>query len=1072
MPSTYTLNNGIELIATGEQSGTWGDTTNTNLELLDTALDGQVTVTLASAGSSGSPNTLPISDGAASNGRNRMVIFDDSSDLGATAYVQLTPNDAEKIIYVRNSLSGSRSILFFQGTYSASNDYEVPAGTTAILFFDGAGSGAVAANVFNNAHFDALNVVGQAKITTGSGNTYPTASTSADELIVSNLTASAPSGITIFSDNASSGNIFFGDEDDADNGRIVYDHSTATGNPSMAFSTSATEAMRIDSSQRVLIGDTTGRSGFGKKLEIMANDSLASISLVRASNSTGASAFLSHKARGTLATPLIVQDDDNTLQLTAHPYDGTDYGSQSARISMHIDGTPGANDTPGRIMFETTADGASTVTERMRITQAGNVEIGFSDSDVNGKLNVKGDVGIRNYLATSNPTGGAFSFTDPDSSTIIGILRVGDDDGSSSSVADLQIISYGSADDDGGGNIRFINARYSKETGLIKSSRQSTNTGYMDFYTENGSGLQKAMRIDSGQQVLIGALGSSVTVNSDEAGLQLTNSGALSHISQARFRANSSSPIHYFSKSRSTTTGTYGTIVQDADAAGQIIWTADDGVDSNSQVAAISANVDGTPGANDMPGRLVFSTTSDGASSVTERMRINNEGYVKIGDSGDPSYLLHVGGSTGGAHFGYDKDNNDLWLASEYDASGTTEVVFTMKTRSGGNWRYGGIWKDANKLRLTGGGTNSDITTNTTAITIDEGERLLIGLTSDIGTGHGLQVNDDTTIMTFEGTTTGANGVRYIKSRASSAGSNTVVADGDDVGFLDFRVDDGTDYASRTAIITSAVDGTPGTNDTPGRLVFYTTADGSSSSTERMRIDSSGKVLIGTTTQNFSRLNFPQDQYIGFQSGNSTAGGLRFEDNGGFASAEIRFQGVGSNQQAEIIFSTGDSPGSENMSERARITNNGITFNGDTAAANALDDYEEGTFVPAISFDGGTTGIVYNIQAGRYTKVGNMVTVWIHIYISNKGSSTGQARIGGLPYTITHPSGSYNTFAPMGDRGNLNTSGRIVSAYISTGNDYFPLYSGGFDGSNNSQVNQSMFENITEIDITLSYPAS
>jgi hypothetical protein len=156
MPSTYTLNNGIELIATGEQSGTWGNTTNTNLELLDTALDGQVTVTLASAGTSGSPNTLPISDGTASNGRNRMVIFDDSSDLGATAYVQLTPNDAEKIIYVRNSLSGSRSILLFQGTYNASNDYEVPAGTTAVIYFDGAGTGAVAANVFNNAYFDSL----------------------------------------------------------------------------------------------------------------------------------------------------------------------------------------------------------------------------------------------------------------------------------------------------------------------------------------------------------------------------------------------------------------------------------------------------------------------------------------------------------------------------------------------------------------------------------------------------------------------------------------------------------------------------------------------------------------------------------------------------------------------------------------------------------------------------------------------------------------------------------------------------------------------------------------------------
>jgi hypothetical protein len=160
MPSTYTLNNGIELIATGEQSGTWGDTTNVNLGLIDTALDGQVTITLPAAGSSGSPNALAISDGSASNGRNRLVVFDDGGDLGATAFVQLTPNDAEKIVYIRNNLSGGRAITLFQGTYNASNDYEVPAGTTAVVFFDGGGSGAVAANVFNNAYFDSLRLGG------------------------------------------------------------------------------------------------------------------------------------------------------------------------------------------------------------------------------------------------------------------------------------------------------------------------------------------------------------------------------------------------------------------------------------------------------------------------------------------------------------------------------------------------------------------------------------------------------------------------------------------------------------------------------------------------------------------------------------------------------------------------------------------------------------------------------------------------------------------------------------------------------------------------------------------------
>jgi hypothetical protein len=160
MPSTYTLNNGIELIATGEQSGTWGDTTNLNLGLVDTALDGQVTVTLPAAGTSGAPNALPISDGAASNGRNRLIIFADGGDLGATAFVQLTPNDAEKIVYIRNNLSGGRAITLFQGTYNAANDYEVPAGTTAVVFFNGGGSGAVAANVFNNAFFDSLRLGG------------------------------------------------------------------------------------------------------------------------------------------------------------------------------------------------------------------------------------------------------------------------------------------------------------------------------------------------------------------------------------------------------------------------------------------------------------------------------------------------------------------------------------------------------------------------------------------------------------------------------------------------------------------------------------------------------------------------------------------------------------------------------------------------------------------------------------------------------------------------------------------------------------------------------------------------
>jgi hypothetical protein len=197
MPSTYTLNNGIELIATGEKSGTWGDTTNVNFSLIDTALDGQVTITLGAAGSSGSPNSLEITDGSSSNGRNRMLIFTDGGDLGASAFVQLTPNDAEKIFYVRNNLSGNRALVLFQGTYNAANDYEVPAGTTAVVFFNGGGAGAVAANVFNNAHFDSLNIVGNVSVggtvdgrdIASDGTKLDTIETNADVTDTANVTA-------------------------------------------------------------------------------------------------------------------------------------------------------------------------------------------------------------------------------------------------------------------------------------------------------------------------------------------------------------------------------------------------------------------------------------------------------------------------------------------------------------------------------------------------------------------------------------------------------------------------------------------------------------------------------------------------------------------------------------------------------------------------------------------------------------------------------------------------------------------------------------------------------------------
>ena len=85
------------------------------------------------------------------------------------------------------------------------------------------------------------------------------------------------------------------------------------------------------------------------------------------------------------------------------------------------------------------------------------------------------------------------------------------------------------------------------------------------------------------------------------------------------------------------------------------------------------------------------------------------------------------------------------------------------------------------------------------------------------------------------------------RSGAATLGSNAAVVSGSRLGTLTFHGADGTSFIE-AATVAGEVDGTPGTNDMPGRLVLSTTSDGASSPTERLRIDSTGRVGIGTTS--------------------------------------------------------------------------------------------------------------------------------------------------------------------------------------------------------------------------------
>ena len=130
MASTYTANNGIEKPGSGEQSGTWGTTTNTNFDIIDRALNGVGAITL-----SGTTHTLSTSDGALSDGHYKVLVLG-GSPSGANT-ITISPNDQDKLYFVYNNTS--QNAIFSQGSGANAT---ILAGDFGVVYADGAGAGA------------------------------------------------------------------------------------------------------------------------------------------------------------------------------------------------------------------------------------------------------------------------------------------------------------------------------------------------------------------------------------------------------------------------------------------------------------------------------------------------------------------------------------------------------------------------------------------------------------------------------------------------------------------------------------------------------------------------------------------------------------------------------------------------------------------------------------------------------------------------------------------------------------------------------------------------------------------
>jgi len=403
--------------------------------------------------------------------------------------------------------------------------------------------------------------------------------------------------------------------------------NTGDTNCNITFSTTgSSEAVRIDSSGRVGIGSSTP----GQLLHLR-NGSNPAIQIDDTTNSqfivsiTSADAFGNGSTVGQLylrgasgigftgnggASTGMVLDSSNRLGIgTTSPSQLLDLKGSSASLALT---SAGASDTSqiywldsadaiqGYLRYdhsgESLAFAVNGASEKMRIDSNGNIGIGPESLDSLSARTSLGYRSLRVQNANITAAGGSYAM--------------------------FGVNYYQHTD----GVVKYIDAGYSGRIemwGDYMSFNLSTGAAADD----NISGSER-MRIDSSGRLLVGTT-SARTINGYDVwqGLQLAGATGNEAIVHERYSNDGGGAHLFFGKSRGSSVGSY-TSVQSGDALGQIVWCGADGTDMGSSAASIRAVVDGTPGSNDMPGRLVFSTTADGASSPTERMRISSGGMI------------------------------------------------------------------------------------------------------------------------------------------------------------------------------------------------------------------------------------------------------------------------------------------------------------------------------------------------------------------------------------------------------------------------------------------------------------
>ena len=364
----------------------------------------------------------------------------------------------------------------------------------------------------------------------------------------------------------------------------------------------------------------------------------------------------------------------------------------------------------------------------------------------------------------------------------------------------------------------------------------------------------------------------------------------------------------------------------------------------------------------------------------------------------------------------------------------------------------------------------------------DNGGRLLVGHTAAHSVGGGnskiqVQATDSTgriSVVQHRNEASGSPFITLGKSRGTSVGAVTILQDGDEIGTFNWAGADGNDLDNQACCITGAVDGTPGSNDMPGRLMFKTSSDGAASSTERLRINSVGNMSLGgldpvptSTSYNTASFHIHQttnatnvgaqihlttankgsaagdgsqvSQYNGSLYINNQDDGDTYFYNNGSATATIKANGnfgIATQSPTDKLHVNGTALISSNLYLNNNVylaSSKGLYFDGSTSSANFLNDYEEGTWTPVIQGTGSNNSKNYTNQIASYTKIGNMVYLSFRVSWDSRTSDTGDAIVSGFPFTVNDASNATGSLA--GNNLNFNNLSDCITAAMEFSNN-------------------------------------